>query len=317
MKTWRRSRRSVQPPYFGRTSAIQLAFAWGSAITPGGAWMMSAPTRLSAANASIRISDSFIEVRKCHSFSSAESTPPTRSAASGVGSVPPASSCVVALCAIRAPPSAAERRCERRETPEQVGDHEDAESYEHRPADERDGAVVAPDPAEPTGDPRRTHRHGEERHGEAGRVGEEEDSALGNALGRRGEADDPAQDRADAGAPAGREDDAEKERPAVAGDGEARPAPVPRPMTAPDPPPRATLRLAPPPKAAAPPPIAAPPKAGIGRVSRQSARRLITPATWRPRTIRTIPPTWRRYFALSARRSRSPRSRPRRPRRRG
>ena len=59
-------------------------------------------------------------------------------------------------------------------------------------------------------------RHEDERDGESGRVGDQQDGALEHARADRRQADDPAEDRPDARRPAGGEDDAEQRRPAVA-----------------------------------------------------------------------------------------------------
>src|SRR5665811_2178102 len=81
------------------------------------------------------------------------------------------------------------------------------------------------------------------------------------------------------------------------------PAPGPPPSVIVPPPARAPLVIVPPapliPPPAMAPPARAPPNAGIGRVSRHSARRLMTPATWRPKTMRTAPPSWRRTVSYT------------------
>ncbi len=103
------------------------------------------------------------------------------------------------------------------------------------PVTSGDGPVVVAQPAEAVAHGRGADRDEDERDGQAGRVGDEEDGALGDARADRGEADDAAEDRTDARRPAGGEDDAEEGRPPVARGrrGRAAPKPIEAPPIAP------------------------------------------------------------------------------------
>ncbi len=99
----------------------------------------------------------------------------------------------------------------------EFGDHQEAHRDEHPARHEVHRALVAPEPAEAVAHGRRTERDEDEGDGEAGGVGDEEDRALGDGGAHHRQAQDPAEHRADAGRPAGGEDDPEEGRPAQAG----------------------------------------------------------------------------------------------------
>src|SRR4051794_33227167 len=163
-------------------SAIHCCFCSpvGSARTPGGAWMISDPSRPRNASARMRTIAKRIEARKCHRPSSAASTrsmndrPAMASACAatgGSGRGPPWWALSVALLQ-------AQRRPEGRKPAERVGEHQHAEEHEQPARDHRDGVVVAADELEAPGDPGRTQRDRQERERETRGIRDEEHGPL-------------------------------------------------------------------------------------------------------------------------------------------
>ena len=244
--------------------------------------MISEPTTPSAAMASIRTMATRIDDRKCHSPSSARSTRSITDGAGrrgGRGASRRKRPGVDLFGHVRLPPQRPKGDPRVASRPSMLVSISTPTVTSRTPVTMETAWWWRPTTGQPPGDPGRAQRHREERDREAGRVGDQEDRPLEDARGRRGQAEDPAEDRADAGAPARREQQAEQEGAGIAGPG----VPAARGgFAAPGHP----ARRRQPPAITSPPPID-----GIARVSRHRARTLITPATWRPRKTRSAPPT--------------------------